>query len=357
MEDLKQIKEGVMKLWNQSFDDGEAFTQLYFDSRYADDRNIFIEENNKIVSALQMIPYPMSYYGETLSTSYISGACTAPNRRGEGLMTQLLEDTLKEMHKNDVQIATLIPAEDSLADYYNRFGFTWTFDYSIHHLSREELTNVKGYEIEPFTEYREDVYQYFNQKMQERPLCIQHTSDDFDFIRKTAALENDLIYIARQSNQIKGILFCTPGNHTIVVKELLADSEFSKDALLSYVIETTGAEFIRQITFPGIGTEDYKLGMARVLDVHFLLTKYAAAHPEIQICLEISDTLLPANSGVYTIKAGSCIKEDVPIKEGAISISVATLTQLIMGYHPDKMEPEFRLFPPATPYMSLMVND
>ena len=83
-------KDEVKALWKLCFTDSDEFTDLYFDLRYKDDINMAVREEGKIISALQMISYPMTFCGETIATSYVSGACTHPDYRSHGAMRRLL---------------------------------------------------------------------------------------------------------------------------------------------------------------------------------------------------------------------------------------------------------------------------
>lgn len=72
------IKEQVKALWKVCFDDSEEFVEMYFRLRYKTEVNVAIKSGDEVISALQMLPYPMTFGGETVQTSYISGACTHP---------------------------------------------------------------------------------------------------------------------------------------------------------------------------------------------------------------------------------------------------------------------------------------
>ena len=104
-------KEKVKALWQLCFDDNEEFVEMYFRLRYKNEINIAIESGDEIVSALQMIPYPMTFCGDTVQTSYISGACTHPDFRGNGVMRELLSQAFAKMLRNGTYFSTLIPAE------------------------------------------------------------------------------------------------------------------------------------------------------------------------------------------------------------------------------------------------------
>ncbi|KAA6326525.1 hypothetical protein EZS27_024375, partial [termite gut metagenome] len=73
------VKKQVKELWKLCFNEEEAFVDMYFDLRYNSDRNMYIRRDDRIISSLDMIPYPMTFCGTNIRTSYISGACTHPD--------------------------------------------------------------------------------------------------------------------------------------------------------------------------------------------------------------------------------------------------------------------------------------
>ena len=115
-------KQQIVNLWRTCFGDSEAFISLYFDRVYKDENAMTIEKDGKIVSALQIVPYTMTYLGTEISVGYISGACTTPEERGQGLMRQLLQETFEEMERREIAISALIPADPWLFDYYREQG-------------------------------------------------------------------------------------------------------------------------------------------------------------------------------------------------------------------------------------------
>ena len=132
-------KEKVKALWQLCFDDNEEFVEMYFRLRYKNEINVAIESGDEIVSALQMIPYPMTFCGDTVQTSYISGACTHPDFRGNGVMRELLSQAFAKMLRNGTYFSTLIPAEPWLFDYYTRMGYASVFQYSVKEITVPEF--------------------------------------------------------------------------------------------------------------------------------------------------------------------------------------------------------------------------
>ena len=54
------IKEQVKALWKICFDDSEEFVEMYFRLRYKTEVNVAIQSGDEVISALQMLPYPMT---------------------------------------------------------------------------------------------------------------------------------------------------------------------------------------------------------------------------------------------------------------------------------------------------------
>ena len=105
------IREQVKSLWKLCFDDSEAFIELYFRLRYNNEVNLAIQSGEEVIAALQMLPYPMTFCGQTVPTSYISGACTHPDYRSKGVMRELLSQSFARMLRNGVLFSTLGPGE------------------------------------------------------------------------------------------------------------------------------------------------------------------------------------------------------------------------------------------------------
>lgn len=279
-------KQQIVNLWRTCFGDSEAFISLYFDRVYKDANTMTIEKDGKIVSALQIIPYTMTYLGTEISVGYISGACTAPEERGQGLMRQLLQETFEEMEQREIAISALIPADPWLFDYYREQGYTEAFDYSVETYIRPNtpVQLPKITVIQPEVPTTDELFAYFNRKLHERPSCILHSYDDFITILRSFQLENGGMYTALdESEKVVGMAFAlpletgtAPSDKKLFIKELLYDSEEIKELLLQ---ELTLQNNVSQamVHTPPTPPGTLPKGMARIIDtkrmIHLWLSK------------------------------------------------------------------------------------
>ena len=120
---VPEEKNIILKLFNTCFPGEEKFADWFFSKVY-DYRNTLIYENNgKIIAALQMIPVKLSDGANTYTSSYLYGVGTLPEYRGKGIMARVINFSFEEDRKKGTNYSILIVQEQSLLNYYSRFGF------------------------------------------------------------------------------------------------------------------------------------------------------------------------------------------------------------------------------------------
>ena len=338
------VKEQVKALWRICFQDSEEFIDLYFRLRYKNEVNAVIQNGDKVVSALQMLPYPMTFCGKTVQTSYISGACTHPDFRSKGVMRELLSQSFARMLRNEVHFSTLIPAEPWLFDYYAHMGYASVFKYSTKTIALPEVIPFpsKDINIEIIVEYQDEVYSYLNKKLSEHSCCIQHTSEDFQVIMEDLSVSNGMLFLARQEYEIRGIAFIYRREESIIINELLAENKDVEYSLLHAIKQHTGCKRMVQLLPPEDKQPQHPLGMARIINAKEVLQIYAAAFPEDEMQLELSDKQLPVNNGYYYLHKGKCMYSTERLPGAHMQMNISELTN--------------RILQPLKSYMSLMLN-
>ena len=346
--------QAVRELWSICFDDSEAFIELYFTTKYSDEVNKAIYDNERMISSMQLLPYPMTFCGTIIPTSYISGACTHPDFRKEGTMKQLLANSFIHMYNNGTLLCNLIPAEDWLFGYYQKFGFSTVFDYSIELIDTKSLPGTANeYEIAPYTSYQLDVHSYFDRKIKERPCCVQHPMDDFNVILSDLKISHGELYVARLNMEIVGMVFCLPGEDATYVTEIFAENPEIHNGLLKTAARQMENSLIKCIVPPE--TNAAHLGMARIINVEKMLQVYCNKYINIGFSIEVTDDLITENSDYYTLKHGTYERGFNPDTK-YYKINIEQLTQLLLGYHVEQLPGELQQFPSQQPYMSLMLN-
>lgn len=186
-----QVDE-LKKLWIDTFGDTKEYVNTFFDKFYIPDNVIVYKENGKIVSSLYMIDYCLKYNDKYYKIMYLYALATDNEYRCKGIMSMLIDKADKIMHNKGYVGAFLIPAEESLYDYYGRFGFTdiiynkkyteLNSDYLYNYSYVECYDNDKVYEIDNSYRYLENTR-------------IVLSAEQNEFMCKTFIDEGGKIYI------------------------------------------------------------------------------------------------------------------------------------------------------------------
>lgn len=117
-------EEALKALYAACFPQDEAsFWDWLLDRVCRPEDILVIRREGRVVSSLQMQPCGLALEGRTLSAHYIYAAATLPEWQGRGLMGGLLEQAAREGRRRGQLFSVLITQEDSLLDYYARFGY------------------------------------------------------------------------------------------------------------------------------------------------------------------------------------------------------------------------------------------
>lgn len=138
------------------------------------------------------------------------------------------------MLHNNVILSTLIPAEPWLFDYYAHMGYAPVFCYSENDIPDQDRSST-GVSVKRLTDEQEEVYQYLNQKMKERPCCIQHTQTDFKVILADLEISRGKMYIAIYEKKISGVAIVYQQENRLQISELFAENKEIEKALLYHI--------------------------------------------------------------------------------------------------------------------------
>lgn len=164
----------VRQMWKISFGDTDDYLDILFKYKYKNENTLIYFEGDKAVASLQMLPYSITFYQSTIPFAYLAGLCTLPEYRNKGYMTKLIHEAHNLIASRNIPLSILIPAEDSLYDYYRRFNYEQTF------LKDNEVIPLKEI-IETYPD-KSDAYREFDSLFRYRDFCVQKSKIDFQTI-------------------------------------------------------------------------------------------------------------------------------------------------------------------------------
>lgn len=131
-------KEQVKNLWEYSFTDDPKFVDYFFENEYDLKNNVVLLHDGKLIASLILQEVEVSFYGKIEKLHYIVGVSVAPEYRGYGFSTMLMQYVLTFLAEKKEEIVLLMPIDSAI---YRRYGFinimqNFTAECDIVNLSR-----------------------------------------------------------------------------------------------------------------------------------------------------------------------------------------------------------------------------
>ncbi|PID94985.1 MAG: hypothetical protein CSA89_00015 [Bacteroidales bacterium] len=236
---MTTIKEQTKELWLSTFDDTVEFVDFYFDEIYADKINYTIQDNGRVISALQTIPFDFKVGNKLLKTAYLSGVCTDKLHRNCGFMGKLMRHTHDDLFDKGIDAIFLIPAEPYLFDVYAKYGYKTAF-YKAYSSISVDMLQVKDYSLkisELDTSSFDLAYSYLYKKQLQQPSGIIFGERYFHSVIKAFLLEKNKIFVVEKANEIVGISFVTLTGKLLL---LFAENDDIRQTFLRHIADSIG---------------------------------------------------------------------------------------------------------------------
>ena len=273
----------MMRLWQDTFGDSDAFVRLFFTRVYRPQNALTTCRDGRLVAMLHIVPYRLRVGRRTLPAAYICGVSTRPEARGQGLMTALMRRALRTMRRRGFALTTLIPAEPWLFDVYARLGYVHPIQTCDERIATADLPLAPpDVRIAPCTDAR--FYAAFDRLERRRPCAILHTARDFDTIRLDCESDGGRVLVALADGRPAGFLFEAPEEGGVVrVKELLAEDADTETALLRAAATRHGATQLRIRRPPQPDRPSQPYGLAARLDDRLSAADIARLHMALML--------------------------------------------------------------------------
>ena len=121
----KVQEKALLALLVEAFGTYEPYYEAQL-SLVADAENtlLYYDEGDELVAHIQVVPYEATTVeGKRLKVAYLYAICTAKMYQGQGIMGEMLKETLAQLPTKGYNVSALVPAEESLIGYYRPFGF------------------------------------------------------------------------------------------------------------------------------------------------------------------------------------------------------------------------------------------
>lgn len=234
-EDHAQLKN----LWQVCFGDSVAAIDFYFTNRHQNQNMLVYEKDGTITGMLTMLPVELSFGLIMQRGRYIYAVATAPQSRGYGVSSQLLEACHTWMQNNNETASVLVPASESLFDYYGKRGFETVFYVDNITVSPADLPAFPMIAVcAPCS--AQEFYRLRNAAFADSSLFVKWEVDALSYVIKGAETFGDGVYYFR-SEKGEGCAFCGWRDRSVFIREI-ALLKMDMHTALSILHHELGAE-------------------------------------------------------------------------------------------------------------------
>lgn len=314
-----EIKQQTRRLWETVFGDSQDFIDLYFSKKYTPEANMVRIENGAVVAAAQWLPYEALFWGVRVKSSYLSGLVTRPDCRGKGYAAAIIGEGLKRLYAEDVPLAWLIPANESLRDLYERpsHGCFYTSVFRVEKwlTAREHVAaDFEVVNAAPSVA----IMQYVHRALSRYGTGLLPSLSDVQAAFSLCEMEQGKAVAVLREGNICGLALAVKEKQDVWRLSFMeTDDSASETALLAALAAETDAQRFRSLQ-PTVWVDDeaQPYGMVRVVNVERLLQLIQPSFSGQPMCVEIvADEILPQNNGRYLLSKNFVGRTDQPAEK------------------------------------------
>lgn len=202
----------LTKLWKEAFGEEEYAKKFYAKAFTHHESEVMViverEPDMEIVSMLHYISCCLERGGRKYNGAYLYALATDKKYRGKGIMRKLIEYAKTTAMKQQLDFLYLIPAKDSLYDYYKKQGFYAVYSVDVlQEVSKMYGGTVHQVTCERFKELIQMPWKKTNETMRFSVLMTEYAIEELfleeDFrAYEVSNNENIIAYYAEKDGQV-----------------------------------------------------------------------------------------------------------------------------------------------------------
>jgi predicted acetyltransferase len=305
-----------------------------------------IEEDGEARASTTVLPLESYVDGEPRPMGGIHAVMVHPAYRRRGYAGKLMRAVLRDMHERGVSLSLLSPFAHA---FYRMFGYELATEAIEYKLKPSDLptspeqTHLRAYREEDLS----SLMALYTAEAKEHRLCVRRSEGHW---KKSVSTKGMDVAVYDRDGEVEGyILYKISGwqdrdpRRTLSVEEIVASTLRAREALFSFMAGLDPLVYgIKLYTPRGEPLHPYLRSshvdakidpdqMLRLVDVEVALG-YLECMLESPLVLDISDDVIPENTGEYTVGDGQLVRGAEA--EESVTLDVRQLAQLYAGYLP-----------------------
>jgi predicted acetyltransferase len=320
-----------------------------------------IEEDGEVRASATILPLEVFVDGRPVPMGGIAAVATDPAYRRRGFAGELMRDALRTMRERGTHLSLLHPFAQAFYRVYGWELATEAIEYTLKPTdlpTSGEQRRVRAYREEDLPVMME----LLEGEAARLSCCVRRSEGRW---RDVLGRKDWRAAVYERDGRLEGYILYKMSEwrdrdprRTLTVEDLVWDTVGAREALVSFLGAQDPLVFeIEHSTPRGEPLHPYLPSsyvraevepefMLRLVDVEGALSHLSRA-PAAPLVLEVSDDVVPENTGSYTVGSGEVVRGAEA--EERVALDVRQLAQLYAGYLPAAQLARHGLVEPGTP--------
>lgn len=336
------MSENTRPLWEEIFsEDSASFLDYYYSVKTRDNWIQTDTEDGKLISMIHWNPYPLWIRGRRVDSRYLIAVATRKEYRHQGRMARLLWEGLKHFAAQGMPLVWLMPADPAIYEpfsfryIYDKIEGNWPITSGATVSAQEETTLTVG--ILPPEQYPQAAAFLQEELSRRYEMFAERSCEYLRVLEAEASSEGGHVMGIYERGLLVGVFSFWLGD-AVEIRELVVRPSYEtgagREALIYAVnryLQPWGLP-VTAITTGWLGTPK-PIIMARLVSLKAFMPIFTADEP-LELCLQITDPILPENQGTFRWQLGPEGSKWEPAERGACpehSFTIAELTEWLFG--------------------------
>ena len=134
----------LSEIWSQAFADSKSYIDFFMKKRFSSCVSLVNETQERISSALYLLPGELMIEGNAHKAVYLYAAATIPEDRGKGYMSALLKQAEQTAAERGAEFIALVPGDEKLFDFYSKRGYSTAFSVREITMNKEKINSAEN---------------------------------------------------------------------------------------------------------------------------------------------------------------------------------------------------------------------
>ncbi len=260
----------LKSIWKICFGDDDEYIEFFFTNKYVDENTYVLTLDGICAAMLTVIPVKTETpAGMAFDSAMLYAIATHPKYKGRGYSTELMEYTAKSLSEKKIYSLILVPAEESLFNFYAKRGYKAIFSVRecFYHNEDINISWKSTYKCDLFSVDTNEYINLRNQQLQGK-FFISYGPEEISYQKKLSLLSGGDLFKIVCGNSTGCATIERVNSKKIIIKELLISDDFINDVLVKIATVFPADLYVARFPFfKGVNTNGNirPFGMIRYL--------------------------------------------------------------------------------------------